>query len=337
MKKSILLISVLAMSIALTAIDMPEIELDIVLDAHFYSGDTANEGDFDTTNRYQIRKAAVSLEGVLTDRVEYAMEFGVATCIGSGDQLRIMEAVVMYELLDDVHVGLKQGHVLKGFAARRECSAQLSMEKPVFMSTLSDCHPQGAVLNGNFDLGGNMALEAELSLMNGPNGTLDGEHDYNLGMIFKTPVQGLDLAGYYNLTERQYYDEDYQQYSEDGFRAGGGIEYRNHNVWSTFEYYVGEGFERDDQKIAAWYAQLGYDAQVGIERLRSIQPFVRYESWDRDIDADEEQLYTYLEAGINVHVSDNTMLRGAFRTNTDTPNGVEEDPDSFIIRLQTGI
>ncbi len=337
MKANGLILVILLASIGLSAVEMPEIHFDILLDAKFYSGESANEDTYDTTNRYQIRKAAFAAEGELTDHIEYAFEAGIATCIGGGDQLRLMEAELMYELYDGIRLGLKQGHVLKGFAAVTECSGQLSMEKPAFMSTFGDCHPQGAVLSGQFDFGYNMALNAELSVMNGPNGTLNNEYDCNAGIIFALPLKGLSIAEYYNRISRQYYNENYVRYSKIGYRAGSGIEYRNYNVWASFEYFTGEGFARDDQKNVAWYAQCGYDVHLGLDRLKSVQPFVRYESWDRDVDADEKQVYNYLEMGVNLFISENTLLRGSFRTNQECPNGVVEDPDSYVIRMQTRI
>ncbi len=333
------IIIMIALAIAQTAfaeIPMPNLHYNIMLDAKFYSGDGANEGTYDTTNRYQIRKASVAAEGELTDRVTYGVEYGISTCVGTSDQLKLMEAEVMYAVFDNIHVGIKQGHVLRGFASRTECPARLSMEKPVFQKTFGACHPLGVVAGGYFEMGDNMGLEAELALMNGANGTLDGEHDYNFGIIFETPVSGLAVTGSYNHVERQYYDESYQQYSEDGSRYGGGVNYQNYNVWATAEYFTGEGFERDDQKMNAWYTQLGYDIRIGLERLSSVQPYVMYESWDRDVDADDEQLYEYLEAGLNIKISANTMLRGAWRTNQTAPDGVVEEPESVIIRLQTG-
>ncbi|MDY6915243.1 MAG: hypothetical protein SVM86_02865 [Candidatus Cloacimonadota bacterium] len=131
-----------------------------MLDSKFYSGDNANEGDYETNNRYQVRKAA---------------------------------------------------------------------------------------------------------LMNGINGTLDGEHDYNLGVMYYTPWEGLTLTADYNHTARNYYNDNFEQYSENGYRGLAGIQYVNNNVLATGEIVKGKGFAEDDQEMLAYYLQTGYSISILLE------------------------------------------------------------------------
>ena len=334
MKPCMLIIAIMLVGAAWAVSFTPEVHSVIMLDAHFYSGEAANDGVYDTTNRYQVRKAAFSLEGTLQDNIRYAMEAGVATCVGSGDQLRLMDASLLYRLTPNISVGVQQGHILRGFSAITECPARLGLEKPVFATAFGACHPLGAIVEGYFELDGNMGLQAELALLNGVNGTLDGEHEYNIGLIFETPLPGLSVGGSYDHVARQYYDEQFSQYSEDGYRAVAGVNYQNHGLWVTGEYYTGESFERDDQTMDAWYAQAGYDIATGWQPLPTVQPYAGVESWDKDTDT--EALYQYVEAGLNLKLSAWTKLRCAYRTLIETPDGVTEEPSGVTIRLQTG-
>ncbi|MCD4829881.1 MAG: hypothetical protein K8R90_10675 [Candidatus Cloacimonetes bacterium] len=337
MKHAILAIIMLSVfATALAQIQKPSVHSTIMLDAKFYSGDTANDGSYDRDNRFQVRKAALAFEGVLTDRVDYALEVGTSTCVGIGGGVKLMEAVVMYALADNFHIGLQQGHILRGMAATTECAARLTMEKPAFLKTFGSCHPLGFVANNYIELGERMGLEAELAILNGVNGTLQGEHDYNLGIIFDTPVEGLSVAGVYNHTAQSYFDDNYEEYSEDGYRAGGGLNYLAHGIWVTGEYFTGKGFESDDQEMNAWYAQGGYEFSTGLERLPAVQPYICYESWDRDSENDSDAQFSYIEAGLNLRLSANTIIKSAYRTPHDTPDSAVEEPASFIVRLQTG-
>ncbi len=335
MKKNIIVIVLLSISLMVAALEMPNIHSSLMLDAYFYHGDNANEGVYDNTSRFQVRKAALSFSGLLDERINYGLELGVATCVGAGDTFRLLEAELMYALTDDMSLGLKQGHIMRGFCYNTECTQRLSLEKPWFQKTFAPCHPLGMVVEGFIDIAAESGLQYELGLLNGVNGTFDQEHDFNLGLMLDTPLSGLALSASVTHTAGQYYDAGYQPYFADGHRWGVGLEYRTEAVWMTSEYYAGKGFSTEEQEMNAWYAQAGYAFPVNSNWLSKIVPWVKYEVWDKDSALEVESDYVYLDTGFNFHLSRGTMLRLVYTSLIDIPGIAEKSPDSFTIRLQT--
>lgn len=316
------------------AIRPPVVHPSIMLDAKFYSGDAANNGNYNTTNRYQVRKAALAFEGTLDKNISYDLEFGTSTCSGSGVQFQLMDAGIFYHVNENLKVGLQQGHILRGFSASTECTARMTMEKPVFATTFGTCHPTGLVINNYFPMGEIAGLEAEAALMNGTNSTLDGEHDYNLGTILHTPVEGLAFTAVYNHTSHHYFDSNYNEVSKDGYRAIGGIQYENHGIKTTAEYFTGKGFSNHNQKMNAAYLEAGYTIPIAMQSLTAIQPYVLYEYWDKDADTDYDSEFDYISAGVNFSLSAATKIKIQYSQPSSTPHGLIETPSSFVARLQ---
>lgn len=319
------------------AIERPKVHAEIMVDGRFFFEGNANDGQYDTTDRYQIRSAAVTIDGKLPHNVEYFTEFGLSTCTGSGTDLKIMNAGVVMNITDSFHMGIAQDHVLRGFAATTECSTRLTLEKPNYVKTFGACHPLGFMMGGYTELPAGFGLEYELAICNGKNGTLDGEHDYVFGTKVDLPLDGFSLAASYNHTAANYFDEAYEEYSEDGYRYNIGVNYEKEGIWFTSEFSQGEGFSRDDQEMQAWYAQLGYHFKLNTQKtsLTGIQPYVMYENWDKDVDGDAQ--YTFLQSGINLKVSPYSQIKFCYRKELDQANGVDKTADSFVIRIQAGL
>jgi len=123
MKRKIISVWLLIFAAFLNAeINMPSIHGTVMLDAHFYESKSADETNYDNSNRFQIRKAALGFEGFLDNNIEYNLELGISTCVGNGDQIKIMEAGINYHFNENLRLGIQQGHVLRGFASDTECS-----------------------------------------------------------------------------------------------------------------------------------------------------------------------------------------------------------------------
>ena len=198
-------------------IEPPQTYIAIMLDAKFYHGDRANDGNYDYSDRFQVRKAEISFEGEL-ERFEYAAALGMCTCSGNAAMVDIQEAEIMYNLHDSIKFGVRKGHVLRGFTSATECQGLLASEKPNHSMTFGTCHPMGVAVETYHELPSNMALETEVGLFNGGNSTLDDELDLNVAALFQTPLPGLSALAVYNLTNRKYFDASFNQYSENGYR-----------------------------------------------------------------------------------------------------------------------
>lgn len=335
--KKIFVITLIAFSIMLlkAEVGLTSIHPGIMLDAKFYSGEGSNDGLYDTSNRYQVRKAALELAGSFAENIEYSLEFGASTCSGSGLTLQVMDAAITYNFNDYLNLSLMQGHIIRGFAATTECSARLSMEKPLFYTTFAVCHPTGLVANSFIPAGETAGMEIELALMNGANSTLDGEHDYQIGTIFYTPIAGLALTANYNLSAKNYYFQDISGYkSKDGYRAVLGAEYQENRVWATAEFFSGKGFQNHDQEMQAWYAQLGYALPCSWESLEYIQPYFMYTAWDKHSENEVETEYTYADFGLNFSLDKSTKVKFAYHKPLDSPEADKDEIESFIARLQ---
>lgn len=337
MKKLILVLGLVILQFALSAdFEPPKVHSTIMLDAKFFSGGDSNNGNnYDTSNRYQVRKAALEFEGDW-QQLEYGIEFGVSTCTGSSVQLKLMEAELMYRWNKKLKLGIKQGHVLRGFVGSVECRDRLTMEKPNFFKTFATCHPMGFVAEYYLELGDITALETELALMNGTNSTLDGEHDYNLAAKFYTPLDGLALCAGYNFTAQNYYDDNYNLYSDEGYRTFFGTNYENYNISATAECFIGKGFSDAETEMLAYYLQAGYAIPLNIPQIKYIQPVFMYEFWDKDSEENTKSEYTYLNTGLNISLNEYTKLKLNYQIPQDEPENSVEQESSFVIRLQIG-
>lgn len=337
---------------------MPEIHASLVLDAYAIDDDrpTTLTTFHPGTDRIAVREASLALEGVYGDRVEYALEAGTATCQGNTN-FQLLEAGIMVRLAGGLRVGYKKAHVRRGYALFGECTDQLTAEKPVYSGVLAPCHPTGCFVEMDRSLGG-WEVEAQLAVLNGANGTLDGEHDVNLGATVHTPVQGVSLTGYYDDIEFLTGDMVDQAFlSGDGSRAGLGCDIRRGPFRFRAEHYWADGFPMqvigpatsgsprddllkhyEDHAMRAWYAQAGVDIPTGTAAVPSLRPYVRYQWWDRDEDSDGDAVSEYLTLGVLVPIEDTgATFRVDYETPTGTPDDLEEEAARLTARLQFSI
>ncbi len=318
-------------------LEMPKIHAGIMLDSKFYSGDHANSGDYNTTNRYQVRKAAFEVYGRLDEQISYSIEAGISTCVGAGTNLKLMNAVIEYEWNENITLALQQGHVLRGFSGVTECSDRIPLERPVFYTSMTTCHPTGFVANFYYDLPANTSIEFEAGLMNGTTETLDGEHDFNFGAIYTSPIPGLSVTGVYNHTSANYYIDGKNQ-SKDGNRIIAGLKYELDNLSLSGEYYTGEGFDTYDREYDAYYLLAAYRIDTNFtSKISYIQPYARYTFWDKAAEDDIDNQYTFLDLGINISLSSTTKLKLGYQKNLDQPEEFKESPSCLMARLQINI
>lgn len=316
----------------------PQVHAGIMLDFNTYSGDDSNSGDYNTSNRFQVRKAAFGINGRIGEYLSYGIEGGVSNCVGTGTGLKLMDAEINYQLNDNITLSVKQGHVLRGFSGITECSVRVPMERPIFFTAMTTCHPTGFVANFQYDLPFNADIEVETAFMNGGGKeTLNGEKDFNFGTIINTPLPGLAVTGVYNLISKEYYLDNSMK-SKDGHRAIGGLKYDIADFNITGEYYTGKGFDTKDREYNAYYLLGSYMLKTNFtDRMNYIQPFVRYSFWDKASELDTEQEYGYLDAGIIISLDAYTKLKFNYNKNISQPDGINEEPASFVARIQVNI
>jgi hypothetical protein len=259
-------------------IELPEVRAVVVLQAELYSnGDSAYFAALErpANNTFTIRDAKVVLEGVYRDHLEYNLEIGSASCLEGG--FMIMEAGVMLKPLPHLKAGMTKGHVLRGFEMAAECVELLTAEKPLFAKKFSPCHPLGFTVEYERDFGEYSGLLAQLVLAEGAGGTIEDEHDINLGIEYRTPIKGLAVAGSctfwrwnapYSVKDsvptpgggRDDYDYFWVPNKQiyDGYRATFGLDYNANNLSLRGEGYIGKGFK--DLLDIPYYAEIWADS-----------------------------------------------------------------------------
>jgi hypothetical protein len=212
-----------------------------------------------------IRHAIFEAEGFIKNYVEYNLEVGMAACQSGG--FMVMEAGVFYKPLQYLKIGIMKGHVLRGFEMYEGCVNVLSSEKPIYALKFSPCHPIGGVIETDYSFNETMGIHAQLAVMDGTGGTLEDEHDINLGLYFRTPMRGLTVAGFYsdiqwnNLYTRvdtiiisgrhvprgmdppQEVAFIQEKAIYNGYRTGLGYSYDQRNTHIRGEFYTGKAFK----------------------------------------------------------------------------------------------
>ncbi|MBN1151496.1 hypothetical protein JXA84_09805 [candidate division WOR-3 bacterium] len=324
-------------------INLPEMHATLSIQYNSYFGeDDTVLGYLVPDDNFEMRYAAVEFEDELNDYVEYNFGIGAASCQGSGSQISLMEAGIFFKPFDFVKFGFSKGHIMRGFEAYEGCPEVLTAEKPRFINTFSvSCHPMGAVILLDYNWTDLTGLSVQLSYLNGSQrNTAEKEHDINAGMVFRTPIQGLSLAGFYNDLKL---DFEYDNTLDKASRSGFGFDYEDFNINLRGEYYTGKGFfssypevKSEDLQMSAYYIEGGYKIKINSEIFPFIQPYMMYQSWDKANNTDGEHVWTYLTAGMTFGLgSENTKLRLDFETSLNFPEDTPREASRVLVRLQT--
>jgi len=345
---------------AAQAFGAPETHLSLVLQAEIFGeGDRPLLSSFgQQKDRFLVRQATLLLEGEAGSLIEYEMEAGLASCSGSLSFM-LMEGGLFLKLSDHLRTGIVQGHVLRGFNLHDECTAQLTAEKTAFAKTLAPCHPLGVTLEYEGPLGAGSALDFQIGYFNGEAGSIEDDYDFNVGVILHTPYRGLSLSGYYNLVAVKTGSdlETLDALWSDGYRAGLGAELRVRGLHFRSEGYMGKGFSNvggfvipwdidpgnwevdpedpdiwkyEDHEMAAWYAELGCRFDTGGERFSSLQPYLRYQWWDKCRNRERiEDRHEYLTLGLTLGLGEGpASLRVDYESQISRPpDRIVPDPD----------
>ncbi|KQC11141.1 MAG: hypothetical protein APR54_02925 [Candidatus Cloacimonas sp. SDB] len=377
----ITLVLILQMSL-FAEFELPEIHTNIVIQAESYFGDndvvqdSSYGGDFENTiytvpvNKFAVRSATIEAEGKFKEKIEYNMEIGMATCTGGlGINVLLMEAGLFYKPNKFMKIGFMKGHIMRGFEMHNECVGVLTAEKAHFLDVFKNqCHPTGLIFEADYDFTETMGFETQIGILNGPKEeSFDTEYDRNIGLIFRTPLPGLSVGGYYNLIKQDLGNinqETNMPIYEKGNRFGFGADFDFNNIFLRGEYYAGKGFTgslipeiikpADDLEMNAFYIEGAYTIKTNSETIPYIQPYVMYQSWNKAADLDafywndpattiddnilcENFVSNYLTAGITFGLDEeHTKLKIDYEFPVTVPDNESEEAGKLIVRLQTG-
>ncbi|MCK4672003.1 MAG: hypothetical protein KAT47_05610, partial [Candidatus Aegiribacteria sp.] len=308
---AILCICVSSMALEL---EMPEIGGHILIDYLSMSQDSSynQSGVFaGASNRFRVRKATIEIKGAAGELIEYEASFGLASCLGSGMTMALMEAGIRVSPLGDERIVLGMGmfHVRRGFELGEDCGQTLTAEKPMFRKVVSpSCHPLGAVLETDLNLGTIGGLEAQIAYANGNNGTINEEHDANFAIFYRLPVEGLTIGGFYNDLAMEMNPEN--EGNEDASRYGLGLDYEADGIAVRAEMIQIEGIlpgmrpqgcsdTGENVENMCLLAQAGYSFNTRSEEIPLITPYLSYQSWDRWSNADSgDYEFSWITGGV---------------------------------------
>ena len=350
--KPLFVVVVLCFSVSSTALEleMPEIGGSIMIDYLSMSQDSSynQSGVFvAASNRFRVRKATIEVSGNAGELIEYEASFGLASCLGSGNTIALMEAGIRVSPLEDERIVLGMGmfHVRRGFELGEDCGKTLTAEKPMFRTVVSpSCHPLGAVLETDLNLGSIGGLEAQIVYANGNTGTIDEEHDANFALFYRLPATGLTIGGFYNdlAMEMNPENEGY----EDASRYGFGLDYEADRIAVRTEMINVKGVmpgmrpqgcsdTGENVENMCLLAEAGYSFNTGSEAITSITPYLNYQSWDRWSNADSgDYEFSWLTGGVKTCIgSPDSYLTLDYRIPTTTPDGLKKDASVMTVRL----
>ncbi|MEA2096732.1 MAG: hypothetical protein U9P73_08600 [Candidatus Cloacimonadota bacterium] len=362
--------------------ELPEFHTNIVIQAESYFGDnvvvqdSSYGGNFENTiytvpeNKFAVRSATIEAEGTFNEKIEYNMEVGMATCTGGlGINILLMEAGLFYKPYEFMKIGFMKGHIMRGFEMHDECVGVLTAEKAHFLGAFKNqCHPTGLVFEADYDFTETMGFETQIGILNGPQEkSFDTEYDRNIGLIFRTPLSGLSVGGYYNLIKQDFGKVDPETnlpVYEEGNRFGFGADFDLNNIFIRGEYYAGKGFtgsvipeiikSADELEMNAFYLEGAYTIKTNGEKIPYIQPYMMYQSWNKAADVNafywdnpatiiddeilcENFVSSYLTAGITFGLDEeHTKLKFDYVFPVTVPDNESEEAGKLIVRLQTG-
>ena len=349
-KLLILVILCFAASSMALELEVPKIGGSVLIDYLNMSQDSSynQSGVFlAASNRFSVRKATLEVSGTAGELIKYEASFGVASCLGSGMTMALMEAGIRVSPLEDEKIVLGMGmfHVRRGFELGEDCGKTLTAEKPMFRTVVSpSCHPLGAVLETDLSLGAIGGLETQITYANGNNGTLDKEHDANFALFYQLPVAGLTIGGFYNDLTMEINPEI--DGCEDASRYGFGIDYEADGIAVRTEMINVKGVmpgmrpqgcsdAGENVENKCLLAQAGYSFSTGSESIPSITPYFNYQSWDRWSNADSgDYEFSWLTGGVKTCIgSPDTYITLDYRMPTTTPEELNEDASVMTARL----
>jgi len=326
---------------------MPQVHADIILDFLSFSGDSVYSAQgypMEESDRFRIRKAAVSLNGRAGEMITYEAEAAMASCAG-GTGLSIMEAGVFLEPEGSpVRLGMGQLHAMRGFSMGEECGQTLLLEKPVWSKTLSPaCHSLGALVE--FEIFG--GLSGQTGIYNGPSGSLEDSWDAVGWLEWASPVDGLSLGGF---MERTHLEMDPQSEGpEEADRYGFGADMNNGSLYGRVEYSAMSGvpmmsLPQGCEEIASQVEntglliQAGYGFDPGSEIITGVRPYAGYQLWNRWSNAEAGDWdFGWLETGVQVNIDTGSWLTLGWSEPVQSPDGSPEESSLMVVRLATEI
>ncbi len=362
--------------------ELPEIHTNIVIQAESYFGDndvvqdSSWQGNFENTiytvpeSKFTVRSATIEAGGKFKEKIEYNMEIGMATCSGgTGINILLMEAGLFYKPYEFMKIGFMKGHIMRGFEMYDECVGVLTAEKAYSLGAFKNqCHPTGIIFEADYDLSKTMGFQTQIGILNGPQEmSFDTEYDRNIGLIFRTPLPGLSVGGYYNLIKQDFGNVDpatNKPVYEEGNRFGFGADFDFNNIFLRGEYYAGKGFTgskvpetikpAEKLEMNAFYIEGAYTIKTNSGKISYIQPYVMYQSWNKASNVDafywdnpatiihdeilcENFVSNYLTAGITFGLDEeHTKLKIDYEFPVTVSDNESEEAGKLIVRLQTG-
>ncbi|MCD4732762.1 hypothetical protein K8R78_00835 [bacterium] len=310
---------------------------------HYFGEDDVDNNYQVPSSNFMVRHVGFGFAGNLGDYIEYAAEFGVASCGSGGTGVSVKEALLFFKPIEWLGLGIQDGHVRRGFIAKAECTDMPLPEKPHFFTSFGSCHMFGLQIWGIPMFTDDIGIEFELGYYNGANGTVDIESNL-LGSLWVHLPLGISVGGHYEI---QTIDFDFDRDFDNVWRASAGLSWNWSDIHLQGEYFLGKGFytnvsgiENQDLESNAYYARAAYRIDTGWEPLHYVEPHLQYESWDKATNANDGLDYNYsnLTFGVGVGLGGyDAELKISYDKDMTADRDYEaHGADVLYIRLQAG-
>ncbi len=92
-----------------------------------------------------------------------------------------------------------------------------------------------------------------------------------------------------------------------------------------------------DLEMRAYYVESAYKAKVD-SMITYLQPYVRFQSWDKGYNINGDNEYQFVDFGINAGLSGyDAFLRAEYQTRINEPGDSIDEEDKLILRLQINL
>lgn len=306
----------------------------------YFGDDDPDNGFVVPDDEFMVRKGALSLEGTYGEHISFGMEVGAEQCPSSSStNVKILEACLMFRPNEQFRIGLSKAHVLRGYHLSRDCTHLTTAEKVRWSASIAACHPAGVQAGYIMNFRDDSSLELEVSYNNGINSdNVEEEHDVNFGFNYITSIKGLTFAGFYTDVKA---DFDLDQTMDAGNRMGLGVRYETDTLTLGGEYYLIEGtispfsdIDPSDMEMSAYYIEAAYKLKID-KAVSYIEPYIRFQSWDRASNVSEDHEYQYMDLGLTFGIDGyNAQIRAEYQTRISEPENVVDEEDKLILRFQ---
>ena len=297
------------------------------------------QGENENANSFTFNRARVGFIGSIPYDVGYYMF--IETSAFKKENPFLLDAFVSYSRLSP-YANFSIGQFKSPFSLEwnTPCSGLHTINRSKVVNTLSGGRDIGLMVSGGSDTS---LVKYSLGLMNGLGiGTRDDNTGKDIvGRIVVSPIEFVKIGGSFRYGKSKPAVADADE--DEKTRLSGEIQVKYENFLLQAEYIYGEdvgsyttggGCGEADEIHEGTVKRNGLFIQAMYMTKWNLQPVIKYESWEPDMDAEDdlEQITTF---GINYFLNDWTRIQINYLYCAEGDTGYNEiDNDQVLVQIQ---